>query len=745
MKHLGCFFLLLFAPLFSQAQEWQPTNGPSGGYVWELQRAADNTVFAVAGWLGSIGLYRSTDAGQTWTAIPGPTLEGGGYQSWDGVAVTEAGDVYVPDPGGEATRLFWLARGAQRWHELPAPGTAIYDMVLHEGDLWAGTTQGVYRSRAGAASWEPMGLAEERVYDLYRTASGRLFAEHEYALYEWQNDQWTQRLALGQGLGIATIEEDLDGSLLLGMVDFDYQSEEPAGLYRLSTDGSLMLVGLEGLAVLSLVRDPAGTLYAGTSLSYGNLQTIYRQRGGASQWEPVGGVGASVHQLLCLDDGTLLAGTHGFLLDAYIHASRGVMRSVDQGTTWQLPVAGLPHADTYAMASSIAHLYAAADQSVFRSNDRGATWKAIFTASRAATHPYPPLYNVVVHPDGDVIVQVLNVGFFRSSDAGVTWEPLGPAEAVPETEYETYRPEALAVTPGGTLLLGERDGVFRSVDKGDTWDIARVGEKEDTAIALIADNAGRAFAVLRNYDTHVFTVYTSTDEGATWVWVTDFETTDWSGQINVAVGATGALWVSTGEGHLLRLHEEAGGWMTQEPAPNAPEAADLLVDAHGTVYMATLDGVVRSRVTADGFWVWEPMQAGEGPRALAFVQTLHLDESGYLYAGTRSAGVFRTAKARPTSRNPAPEVPRTAELNAPYPNPFREQTTIPFTLAQPGPVTLVVYDVLGREVARLVQGVVLPAGSHERTWQTEGLGSGVYWVQLRTGGGVETQQVVLLP
>lgn len=43
---------------------------------------------------------------------------------------------------------------------------------------------------------------------------------------------------------------------------------------------------------------------------------------------------------------------------------------------------------------------------------------------------------------------------------------------------------------------------------------------------------------------------------------------------------------------------------------------------------------------------------------------------------------------------------------------------------------------------RLVQDVVLPAGLHEQTWQTERLGSGMYWVQLRTGDGVATQQVV---
>lgn len=77
------------------------------------------------------------------------------------------------------------------------------------------------------------------------------------------------------------------------------------------------------------------------------------------------------------------------------------------------------------------------------------------------------------------------------------------------------------------------------------------------------------------------------------------------------------------------------------------------------------------------------------------------------------------------------------------PNPFRDRTTIRFRLAESGPVTLTVYNVAGREVARLVDAD-LTAGLHEATFSAAGLPSGVYSYRLRTAGETETKRCVLL-
>jgi len=78
-----------------------------------------------------------------------------------------------------------------------------------------------------------------------------------------------------------------------------------------------------------------------------------------------------------------------------------------------------------------------------------------------------------------------------------------------------------------------------------------------------------------------------------------------------------------------------------------------------------------------------------------------------------------------------------------YPNPFNPSTTIRFSLPSEGNVHLAVYDVLGRNVATLVNESK-SAGYHEIVFDAGRLASGVYLYQLRAGDFVETKQLMLL-
>jgi hypothetical protein len=74
------------------------------------------------------------------------------------------------------------------------------------------------------------------------------------------------------------------------------------------------------------------------------------------------------------------------------------------------------------------------------------------------------------------------------------------------------------------------------------------------------------------------------------------------------------------------------------------------------------------------------------------------------------------------------------------PNPFSSHAVAAFTLAAPGAVRLVVYDVLGREVAVLVDGEV-EAGRHEAVLDGGALPAGVYVVRMEAGGAVQARRV----
>ncbi|NBC17996.1 MAG: T9SS type A sorting domain-containing protein [Bacteroidetes bacterium] len=88
-------------------------------------------------------------------------------------------------------------------------------------------------------------------------------------------------------------------------------------------------------------------------------------------------------------------------------------------------------------------------------------------------------------------------------------------------------------------------------------------------------------------------------------------------------------------------------------------------------------------------------------------------------------------------------VPKAFALAANYPNPFNPQTTIRYALPEASAVRLVVYDVLGRQIKTLVDGV-RPAGRHEATFEATDLPSGMYLYRLDAGSFTQTRRMLLV-
>ena len=123
------------------------------------------------------------------------------------------------------------------------------------------------------------------------------------------------------------------------------------------------------------------------------------------------------------------------------------------------------------------------------------------------------------------------------------------------------------------------------------------------------------------------------------------------------------------------------------------------------------------------------------------------DSIGYLCGGSDLAGeavMLHTTNGGVTFVPPNPEGP-TGEyrLAQNYPNPFNPTTEVRFEIAEGGFVSLRVYDVLGREVATLVNEVMKP-GTYERKFDGSRLASGVYYCRLTAGPIVATKKVMLM-
>lgn len=90
-----------------------------------------------------------------------------------------------------------------------------------------------------------------------------------------------------------------------------------------------------------------------------------------------------------------------------------------------------------------------------------------------------------------------------------------------------------------------------------------------------------------------------------------------------------------------------------------------------------------------------------------------------------------------------PDVPTEYALLQNYPNPFNPRTNFEVRVAQGGIVRLVVYDLLGREIATLLNQELQP-GAYRVSWDATGLTSGIYLYRMTAGSFVATRKLFLV-
>ena len=124
--------------------------------------------------------------------------------------------------------------------------------------------------------------------------------------------------------------------------------------------------------------------------------------------------------------------------------------------------------------------------------------------------------------------------------------------------------------------------------------------------------------------------------------------------------------------------------------------------------------------------------------------------TGWIVTSTGEVLAYSPGGVTGVAPAPPSEIPASFALMQNYPNPFNPSTAIGFQITDYSLVTLKVYDILGREVATLVNGVK-PAGSYSVPWQPHQLASGVYFYRLTarplapgTAPFTSTKKMVLL-
>ena len=150
-----------------------------------------------------------------------------------------------------------------------------------------------------------------------------------------------------------------------------------------------------------------------------------------------------------------------------------------------------------------------------------------------------------------------------------------------------------------------------------------------------------------------------------------------------------------------------------------------------------------TRSSGNDFFVWYSDDFGDSwnifDHQFQFLLHLYIYDNK-IWVGTNDGLWYKELET--TSIEPI-EQPNAFNLFQNYPNPFNPQTKISWQLAKSGWQTLIVYDILGNEIAKLMNEE-RPAGSYEVFFNASSLASGMYFYKLQIGNYSETKKMLLL-
>ncbi len=247
-------------------------------------------------------------------------------------------------------------------------------------------------------------------------------------------------------------------------------------------------------------------------------------------------------------------------------------------------------------------------------------------------------------------------------------------------------------------------------------------------------------------DSHV---WVSPDNGTTWNEISDGLPIRWVTRVVadpkneniVYVTFSGLKWKDP-QPHIFRSTDMGASWTDiSNNLPDAPIDA-FVVDniASTTLYLGNDVGMY---VSFNAGQSWEVL--GEGLPILPIGDIEIHPTTHELVAGTYGRSMYKIDLDLVTNAggNENQTITSSFQLEQNYPNPFNPSTSLKYTVSSPQSVLLKVYDVLGNEVATLVNEEK-PAGTYEVEFNANGLTSGVYFYRLKSGDFFETKKMVFL-
>ncbi|MFZ4622018.1 MAG: T9SS type A sorting domain-containing protein [Bacteroidota bacterium] len=409
--------------------------------------------------------------------------------------------------------------------------------------------------------------------------------------------------------------------------------------------------------------------------------------------------------------------------------SRGVYRSTDNGTSWTQTDSNKLHADVRAI-NHLDEIIIEAEGTLFRSTNNGAEWIQSTVGGTS------------VAVKGDTMFAAKGTSVFRSIDNGKNWTSLTSLSS------STY---SLLADPSGSIFAGgycsdtsAAPSIFSYNSEAQTWS---GNGPRSTINALLRRNGGVLFAA-----SHDSGFYFSTDHGAVWHQYNNglsskkIYSLALLNDTTIVAGTLDGIFFSTGPlSAILPVELTSFTASVRNSIVHLRWTTATEVNNFGFELQRRTAAHIRSAVPVQEEWSTLGLIEGAGtsnaPREYQYLDKL--PESGvYEY---RLKQIDRDGKIHFSSVIEVTAVTAlqrfTLEQN--FPNPFNPSTTISYSIPASEYVSLRVFDLLGREVSRLVNAIQ-NAGDYSVTLDASSLSSGMYLYTLRSGNASVTKRMMLV-
>ena len=603
------------------------------------------------------------------------------------------------------------------------PELDITDFTSEGNAIYAGTrTSGVFKSTNEGLNWFAVnsGLTNLRISSLAVNGT-KIFAANDSGIFRSTNSGfgWTSVNNNTSGYGFSSITSSLNTIFITGTY---------TGIFRSTDDGDNWDHVLESsTGIFKTIVSSDSNIFA-----CGLLTGIRRSTDLGLTWTSLNFITSIVYSL-GVNGSTVFAGIGGNSSNLYI--------STDNGNNWESSSDGLPNTDYTSVLSVLfntSNLFVVLPEGVYKSTNTGQTW--FNSSSNIIASSISALYNF----NNRIYAASYENGISYTNNNGSNWT---------DVNQDLSSPTVISIgSCDSVLFIGTYGGNYKSTNYGTNWILSNLG-LSGASTAFISNSgmilAGeyipykstdygqlwfpassgfisgggkiKDFTQIGNYTYSVNSnrLFLSPNFGVFWVELIN----PWFySEVNALTSYQRYLYVGHGDSGIYKTDSLATSWTRINNGLTNKKIRALYTNSN-KVFAGTQGGVF---VTTNNGSNWHPLNNGLTNLYITSI----ISDATYLFAGTRGSGIWKIPLSEIlTDIKANTNDPVTFYLYQNYPNPFNPVTNLEFGIPELGFVSLKVYNLLGKEVAVLVNEKLSP-GIYKETFNGSNFASGVYFYRL---------------